>query len=105
MLTNKQRKTYMYVSRYQNTDYYYDTNEQKYWMGLSQWLKDDTPYVQHIVENGDTLDTLALDYYNNPTYWWMIADFNRIRDPFSKLAKGLTIRIPIFSNIEFEDKD
>lgn len=103
MLTDKQRKTYFYASRYQNTDYYYDTLDQKYWMGLSQWLRNDTPYIKYTVEQGDTYDSIALAMYNNPTYWWVITDFNRILDPFETPVKGTVIKVPIFSNIEFKE--
>ena len=104
MLIDKQTKTYMYFSRYQNTDIYYDTSDQKYIMGTTRWLSDDTPYLRYTVSRGDTLDTIALDMYNNPTYWWVIADFNRITDPFAKLVEGSTIDVPIFSNIEFSNQ-
>jgi nucleoid-associated protein YgaU len=51
---------------------------------------------------GDTLDTLALYYYNNPTYFWVIADFNRIQDPYADLVVDSVLRIPTFSNIAFD---
>ena len=102
MLVNKQRADYLYFCRYQNTDYYYDTKDQRYIMGVSQWLSNETPYIKHTVKKNDTYDSLALQYYNNPTYWWVIADFNRKTDPFEKPKVGETIEIPIFSNLEFE---
>lgn len=102
MLTDKQRKTYMYFCRYQNSDYYYDTDAQKYWMGNSYWLRDDTPYLLHTVTKGETYDTIALDSYANPTYWWIIADFNRAVDPFENPKVGSIIKVPIFSNLEFD---
>lgn len=102
MLINKQRKTYLYYSRYQNTDYYYDTEYDKYFMGNTQWLDDSTPYIEYIVRDGDTYDSIALEAYNNPTYWWVITDFNRIIDPFSKPTKNTKLKLPIFSNLKFE---
>jgi hypothetical protein len=48
---------------------------------------------------------LALTYYNNPTYWWIIAYFNNITDPFIELiSKYATIKIPNISNIKFENE-
>jgi hypothetical protein len=45
---------------------------------------------------------LALKYYNNPTFWWVIAYFNDIQDPFKPLKdKRDTIKIPSISSIEF----
>jgi nucleoid-associated protein YgaU len=58
--------------------------------------------VSHKVKDGDTLDSLALYYYNNPTYYWVIADFNRIQDPYLELEVGRILKIPTFSNIAFK---
>ena len=53
----------------------------------------------------DNLDYLALKYYNNPTYWWIIAYFNRINDPFIRLAAKYTvIKIPSISSIKFQNE-
>ena len=101
MLIDKQRKTYMYFSRYQNSDYYYDTDAQKYWMANAYWLKETTPYIL-TVQRGETYDSIALDSYANPTYWWIIADFNRVTDPFENPKAGTQIKVPIFSNLEFD---
>lgn len=105
MLTDKQRKTYMYFSRYQYTDIYYDTDDDKYLMGVGQWLDGDTPYIEYKVAKNDTYDSIALEMYNNPTYWWVIADFNRVLDPFINPKEGSVLKIPIFSNLEFEGYD
>lgn len=47
-----------------------------------KYLQKTSSYKLHTVEVGDTLDTLALFYYGNPTYYWIIADYNDIFDPF-----------------------
>jgi hypothetical protein len=48
------------------------------------------------------LDSLALTYYNNPTYWWAIAYFNDIPDAFENLYDNfIIIKIPNISSIEF----
>jgi hypothetical protein len=45
---------------------------------------------------------LALKYYNNPTYWWAIAYFNNILNPFEKLIDRFTIiKIPSISALSF----
>ena len=54
------------------------------------------------IEKGETLDSLALDAYNNPTYFFLIADFNRIQDPFKPLEEGSQIKIPTFNSVNYE---
>lgn len=103
VLTSKQYKNYQKVSRYSSTPYFYNIVDKRFFYGTQKNLKDNTVHRIHRVVEGDTLDTLALYYYNNPTYFWIIADFNRIRDPFEPLTVGSHIKIPTFSNIEFED--
>lgn len=103
ILAEKQYKDYNRVSRYSVFPYYYNRVDEKYIYGLTSQLKDtDTTYVNHTVVQGDTLDTLALYYFNNPTYYWVIADFNRIQDPYKDLTIGTVLRIPTFNNIEYD---
>ena len=102
VLKNKSYKSYKKLSRYSNFPYYYHTLDDKYVYGITAHLKNDTPYILHTVKKSDTLDSLALYYYNNPTYYWIICDFNRIQDPFIDLEEGQKIKIPSFSTIEFE---
>ena len=103
VLTNKQTRDYEYLSRYNNFPYYYHTIDQRYVYGTTANLSTDTSYTLHEVKRTDTLDTLALQYYNNPTFFWVIADFNRIQDPYKKLEEGSKIKIPTLSSIEYED--
>ena len=103
ILRDKQYRDYKKISRYSSIPYYYNPVDEKFTYGTSKWLKDDTTHRIYKIKEGDTLDTLALYYYNNPTYFWIIADFNRIRDPFAPLKVGSKIKIPTFSSIEFED--
>ena len=103
ILKNKSYKSFTKLSRYNTTPYYYHTIDDKYICGFSKRLKDTTPYILHTIQNSDTFDSLALYYYNNPTYFWVICDFNRINDPFEKLTEGEKIKIPSFSAIQFED--
>ena len=50
----------------------------------------------------DTLDLLALNYYGRPDFYWIIADFNGIKDPFIDLPKKFkTIRIPTLTQIYY----
>ena len=102
-IDNKAYKDYNKISRYSVFPYYYNRLDDKYVYGLTSHLKiNDTKYVNHYVKKDETLDSIALYYYNNPTYYWIIADFNRIQDPYQKLIIGSTLKIPTFSNIKFE---
>lgn len=64
-------------------------------------LEKQTSFVKHKIKSGDTLDSLALYYYGNPTYYWIIADFNDILDPFLPLVVGEIISIPTFQALTF----
>ncbi len=103
VLTNKSYKNFNKISRYGNFPYYYHTIDNKYVYGFSGRLKTTTPYIIHTVKRADSFDSLALYYYNNPTYFWIICDFNRINDPFIELEEGQKLKIPSFSTLEFEE--
>lgn len=90
------------MSRYSPFPYYYNRLDEKYVYGITAHLNKNTKCVNHKVKSGDTLDTLALYYYNNPTYFWIIADFNSISDPYEELKLGRVLRIPTFSAIEYD---
>lgn len=101
-LKNKRYNTFDYLSRYTTVPYYYDTLSARDVPGLGTNLVKDTEYVTHKVRSNDTLNSLALKYYNNPTFWWVIAYFNDIQDSFKPLRdKYVTLKIPNISNIEF----
>ena len=102
-IRNKEYKEYQRVSRYSVFPFYYVVEDNKYNYGItSHLLHDNVKYVTHKVVRGDTLDNLALHYYNNPTYFWIIADFNHINDPYKELPIGKVLQIPTFSDIKFD---
>ena len=102
ILTNKTYKSFDFLSRYPVFPYYYNTEDNKYIYGLTNHLNKDVPYVVHTVDKGESLDSISLYYYNNPTYYWVICDFNNIQDPFNDLTVGDKLLIPSFSSISFE---
>lgn len=106
VLINKQKRTdYDALSRYTPFDYYYHTKDDKFVYGLTGHLSLNTEYVAHALKPYDTLNSLALKYYGRPDYFWIIADFNRIRDPFEKLMDKFTvINIPSLGQVYFEGK-
>ena len=55
-------------------------------------LRDDDVYVAS--ETGDRLDTLAYQYYDDSSLWWIIAAANNIHDAPFGLKDGTILRIP-----------
>ena len=101
-LKNKTYASFNYLSRYTNTPYYFDSLTGKEVFGIGTNLKTSTDFVTHVVKSNDTLNALALKYYNNPTFWWVIAYFNNIQDAFTPLKdKYTTLKIPSITGIEF----
>ena len=55
--------------------------------------KDTDIYI--VTQGGDRLDTLANQFYEDSSLWWIIGTANNIHDaPFS-LPEGTVLRIPI----------
>ena len=101
-LKNKKYMSFNYVSRYTGVPYYYNVKDDREVAGLGKNLLKDTNWVAHKVKPTDTLDSLALNYYNNPTYWWAIAYFNDIQDAFIKLSDRFEIiKIPAINGLVF----
>lgn len=102
VLTNKNYKTYNYISRYNNVPYYFNTLDQKYVYGTAYQLSQDNAYLLHKVKKNDSFDSLSLTYYNSPLYFWVIMDFNQIQDPFDFPEVGSELKIPTLSSIAFK---
>lgn len=103
ILNNKSYKSYSYLSRYSSFPLYYHSIDKKYIYGTTSQLTKSNSYVLHKIKDVETLDSIALDYYNNPTFFWIIADYNNIQDPYAKLAVGSTLKIPTLNDIKYED--
>ena len=103
ILSNKAVKSYDYTSRYAPFPYYYNNNDNKYVYGLTSWLVEETEFVLHNVKDTDTLDKLAYKYYGRPDLFWIIADYNRITDSYTKLfPKYETIKIPSLAGVRYK---
>lgn len=101
-LKNKNYGSFDYLSRYASIPYFYDTLTDREIYGIGTNLKNNSEFITHEVKSNDTLNSLALKYYNNPTFWWIIAYFNNIQDAFKPLRiKYTTLKIPSISSIEF----
>ena len=103
ILSDKTVRSYDYTSRYAPFPFYYNTWDNKYVYGLTNQLSEDAEYVLHKVVDTDTLDKLAYKYYGRPDLYWIIADFNRIQDSYTKLFGNFkTIKIPALSGIRYK---
>lgn len=40
------------------------------------------------------LDLISHVFYNEPRYWWVIAQYNNILNPFSEIIEGRILMIP-----------
>lgn len=104
VLQDKSYKTYLALSRYAVVPYYYNTKDDKFVYGLTKHVKSNITYTLHTLREYDSLDSLALYYYGRPDYYWVIADFNKIRDPFIHLKSYFDeIMIPTLTNVSFAD--
>ena len=103
ILTDKSVKSYDYTSRYAPFPFYYNTWDDKYVYGITSWLVDDTEFVLHNVSDTDSLDKLAYKYYGRPDLFWIIADYNRITDCYTRLfGKYETIKIPSLAGVRYK---
>ena len=101
-LKNKNYVSFDYTSRYAKVPFYFDTLKNREIYGIGTNLKPTAEFVTHKVRGNDTLSSLALKYYNDPTFWWVIAYFNNVQDAFKPLAyKYSTLKIPTIASIEF----
>lgn len=104
VLKNKKYVDYGDINRYNNIPIYFNTVDKREVCGIGKNLAKTAEYYTHKLSITDTLDSLALKYYNNPTYWWVIAYFNDVQDPFLPLSEHYkTLKIPNISTIEFAD--
>ncbi len=62
---------------------------------------------KHTVIQGETLDLLAHNYYNNPRLWWAILDANiqEVGDYFKCITPGTILYIPPIDDIMEVIKD
>lgn len=101
-LKSKTYESYDYLCRYAKVPSYYDSIGGREVIGLGSNMRKSTPFVTHNLVQEDTLHSLSLKYYGNPTYWWVIAYFNDIQDAFVDLMYNrTTIKIPNIASIEF----
>ena len=76
--------------------------DDKEFAGLGANLKKNVPFASHAVKYEDTLDSLALKYYNNPTYWWIIAYFNDIHSGLEEYLSEEITNIYSHESVDIE---
>lgn len=101
-LINKKYRQYDTISRYAQFPIYYNTYDNKWVTATTAYLKNTTNYQLYKVQYGDTYDKLALEFYGNPSLYWVICSFNKIQDPFVEPVEGDTIAIPTLSDIQYD---
>lgn len=105
ILQDRGYKSFDYISRYSNFKQYYNLKTNKYNCETVKYLSKDIPTGVYITKEGDTYDSIALEFYNNPTLFWVICSYNRIIDVFEKPEKGTTLRIPVLSEITYDEEE
>ena len=63
----------------------------KSYYGSIPKLNDD---IYIVTQEGDRLDTLANQFYNDSSLWYIIARANNIHDPSFAVEDGTTLRLP-----------
>ena len=48
-----------------------------------------------ITQGGDRLDSIAYQFYENSSLWWVIASANNIHDAPFALREGTELRVPM----------
>ena len=87
------------MSRYSNIEIVKKQDTRKYTNTIVYPII--TPKVSDIyiiTREGDRLDNLSWEYYQNPTYWWIIARANNLGKGTMFPETGIQLRIP--QNIE-----
>lgn len=69
--------------------------------GFIEWweranFKRDEGDIIYVVENfyENRLDLISAVFYGQSRYWWLIAQYNNILDPFSEVEAGRVLFIP-----------
>lgn len=75
---------------------------------LEWWDKKNLPVsntdIEYNVEKfyEGRLDLIAYAFYDEPRYWWIIAQYNAILDPVAEVVEGLYLRIPKLERVRSE---
>lgn len=72
------------------------------WWERGELVKDNSDIV-YTVENfyEGRLDLISSVFYNEPRWWWVIAQYNSILDPFKEIVAGRVLLIPSKERLPF----
>jgi nucleoid-associated protein YgaU len=63
---------------------------------------DSTDDVYYTVQTGDDVTRVASKALGDPRYWWVVADFNDLLDPFADLVPGTQLRVPSLQRLHMQ---
>ena len=71
------------------------------WWEKRIFTKDATD-IFYVIENKFDArpDLIANAFYEDPTMWWFICQYNAILDPETEIIEGVTLRLPTPSRIQ-----
>ena len=80
------------MPRYRTTQITTKNNRSKYNTTLYREVPEKNSDILLITQEGDRLDNLASEYYNDPNLWWFIARVNNLST--MNVPAGTSLRIP-----------
>ena len=84
------------MNRYKNIGILADENGRRYRRNPIFPVIPAAPDDLYVISTaGDRYDTLALDYYNDPSLWWIIAASNNQGRDSLAVKPGIQLRIPM----------
>jgi len=94
-MANNQDSLFNKYSRYVAGGTTETANSKIEWWERISFERDETD-IAYTVENfyEGRLDLISSVFYNDPRYWWLIAQYNNILDPFSEITPGRVLLIP-----------
>ena len=100
-LTELSPAIYSHNSRYKNIKRVKTMGKSYHVFNRFNGVKGSNEDLYHRVINGEVgrLDKIAQKYYGDASYWWIIAEANRMKDPLTETVLNRALRIPPFNSI------
>lgn len=99
---NETNSLYNKYSRYVGGGTTESANGKIEWWERGTMPRDPSDIV-YVVENffENRLDLIASTFYSEPRWWWVIAQYNNIIDPFGEVTAGRILLIPTPARLPF----